>query len=179
MAFFPMFFELEGKRVLVVGAGRVGSRRIEALLRFDALVTVVSLSPSAEILKLAEDGSITLIQADYRVMRESSGAEMMRQAAGGLSPFFMVLAATGDLTVDELVRADACVMNAFVNVAGDRTKSGFYFPGIAKDGAVTAGVIADGMDHGLAKRATKQIEIFLRETFNRKNFNHRDGSGQT
>lgn len=178
MAFFPMFFELEGKNVLVVGAGKVGSRRIEVLLRFDALVTVVSLSPSAEVLKLAKEGRITLVQADYRMIRESSGAELRRQAEGGLSSFFMVLAATGDLAVDELVREDACAMNAFVNVAGDREKSDFYFPGIAKDGAVTAGVIADGIDHGLAKRATRQIENFLKETFNHKDFNHRDGSGQ-
>lgn len=159
MAFFPMFFDLEGLKILVVGAGRVGSRRIETLLSFGALITAVSLNPSRPILKLAEEEKIKLVHCDYRSFRETA-----KEKENG-SLYFMVIAATGDLSVDELVMKDAKEMNAFVNVAGDRELSDFYFPGIAKEGMVTAGIIGDGVDHKLAKQATKQVEAFLQKNY--------------
>lgn len=152
-----MFFDLLGLNVLVVGAGRVGSRRIETLIPFGAAITAVSLNPSRTILKLAEEEKIKLVHCDYRTFREAARED------GSL--FFMVIAATGDLSVDELVMKDAKEMNAFVNVAGDRKRSDFYFPGIAKEGKVTAGIIGDGVDHKLAKQATKQVEAFLQKTY--------------
>ena len=41
---FPLFVELEGKKALVVGAGRIGIRRIEALKSFGSRVTVIAPS---------------------------------------------------------------------------------------------------------------------------------------
>ena len=41
MSYFPMFVDLEGKHVLAVGAGTIGSRRILTLLKFGAQVTAV------------------------------------------------------------------------------------------------------------------------------------------
>ena len=42
VAYFPLFFELEEKWVLVVGAGSVASRRIRVLLEFGARVAAVA-----------------------------------------------------------------------------------------------------------------------------------------
>ena len=42
MAYFPLFFDLEEKWVLVVGAGSVASRRIRVLLEFGARVAAVA-----------------------------------------------------------------------------------------------------------------------------------------
>ena len=44
--YYPIFVELSGRRVLVVGGGTVAARKIEGLLEAGALVTVVS--PEAE-----------------------------------------------------------------------------------------------------------------------------------
>lgn len=158
MAFFPMFFDLEDQRVLVVGAGPVGSRRIETLLQFGALITVVALKPSEAVRKLAEEGQLQLFISDYNSYCEAEGEK-------GTS-FFMVVAATGVASVDEKIKRDAKAKNAFVNVAGDKEKSDFYFPGIAKEGFITAGIIAEGLDHKLAKQATKQVRAFLHKTYN-------------
>ena len=45
MPLFPMFVKLEGRSVLVVGAGSVGESKIDSLLATDATVTIVA--PSA------------------------------------------------------------------------------------------------------------------------------------
>ena len=47
--FFPIFLDLTGKRILVVGAGRIATRRIRTLLPFGAALTVVASEPSDEI----------------------------------------------------------------------------------------------------------------------------------
>ena len=40
MSFFPLFIELHGKEILVVGGGRIAGRRIEALLPFGCRIHV-------------------------------------------------------------------------------------------------------------------------------------------
>ena len=42
MAYFPLFVNLEGRRVLVVGGGKIAARRIRTLLEFGCEITVVA-----------------------------------------------------------------------------------------------------------------------------------------
>ena len=41
MRYFPMFVNLEGKRVVVVGGGKVASRKVEKLLPFEPRIRVI------------------------------------------------------------------------------------------------------------------------------------------
>ena len=154
MSFFPVFFEMQGRKILVVGAGSVASRRIRVLEEFGADITVVAEFTSREVEELAAGGRIRLIREDYRSYRERLEEE---------GPFFLVLTATGDEEADRLAEGDARKRKIFVNVAGDRNRSDFYFPGIARVRNVTAGITAEGTDHGLAKRMTGRVRECLRE----------------
>lgn len=154
MAFFPLFIEMKNRKILVAGAGRIASRRIRVLAEFDADVTVVAKEASQEVIVLAERGKIRFIQEDYRAYRNRLEEE---------GPFFMVLAATGEDETDRLAEADGRTRGAFVNVAGDRNRSDFYFPGIARVQNVTAGITAEGTDHALARRMTDKVRECLRE----------------
>lgn len=49
MAYFPIFIEIEKKKCLVVGGGKIALRKVETLLRYDAQVHVVSREICAEI----------------------------------------------------------------------------------------------------------------------------------
>lgn len=42
MAYFPLFVDLEGRQVLVVGGGKIAMRRVRTLLEFGCEITVVS-----------------------------------------------------------------------------------------------------------------------------------------
>lgn len=157
MSYFPLFIDLEKRKVLVAGAGAVGARRIAALSEFGADVVVVAEAAEARVERLAGEGHVKLFRgsyAEYRDLLWNQGEEE--------SPFFLVLAATGDPYVDEAVAQDGRSHGAFVNCAGDRSRSDFYFPGLAKEGAVTAGVIAGGIDHRLAKVMTERIREVLK-----------------
>ncbi|MEG2296366.1 MAG: NAD(P)-dependent oxidoreductase, partial [Clostridium sp.] len=105
MAFFPMFFDLEGKNILVVGAGIVGSRRIDVLIQMGALVTVVASSASESVIRWSKEGKIQLILSDYRKYRETQILQKVEKK-NSCEPLFMILAVTGDLEVDELAASD-------------------------------------------------------------------------
>ncbi|GAA4340398.1 hypothetical protein GCM10023178_53690 [Actinomadura luteofluorescens] len=57
---------LGGRRVLVVGGGRVAQRRVPALLDAGAEVVLVSPSVTATLERLAERGRITWHRRGYR-----------------------------------------------------------------------------------------------------------------
>lgn len=154
MAYFPLFMDLTGKRVLVVGAGTVASRRIRVLADFGANVTVTAPEVSDEIAHMAEEGKIRLFYSDYQSRRKELLSE---------EPFYLVFAASGNEEADRLAESDGRQMGALVNVAGDRHRSDFYFPGIAREGTLTAGITAEGNDHAMARRAAEGLREFLKE----------------
>lgn len=156
MSYFPMFIEMSGRRVLVVGGGTVATRRIGVLLRFGASVTVVAQEVSDEVRKWFDLQKLDLLYGMYETYREALWGE--KQVS-----FFMVLAATGQEPVDRLVQADAARTHAWFNMASDKRESGFYFPAVAESGTLIAGLISGGTDPGLTRRAAEKIREALRE----------------
>ncbi len=65
MRYFPLFLDLVNKPVLVVGGGEVASRKVEALLKAGADVTIVSPSLVDFLDKLAQEQQVRWIQRFY------------------------------------------------------------------------------------------------------------------
>ena len=147
---FPLFVDLSGKKILVVGGGKIALRRIRTLLDFTETVTVVAPQLLPELLELESEGKLTVLRRAY-VSTDPEGAAL-------------VLAATGDEEVNGKVRADCKRLGIPVNDSSDRQRSDFYFPGIARKGGYVAGVTASGEDHAGAKKLTEAIRELL-ETF--------------
>lgn len=141
--FFPAFVDLSRRRALVVGGGRIAARRVNALVQFCPRVAVVAPAIHPDIAALAEAGRVEALRRAYRV-EDLDGADL-------------VLACTDDAALNAAI-ADECRARGIpVNDASDRTRCDFLFPGIARRGAVVAGVSAGGADHALARRATEAV----------------------
>ena len=140
--YFPLFIDLEGKKILVVGAGHIAERRILTLLSFGAKLTVIAPEATEKIKKLAEEGAI-------RWQEKCWDAETENELEGSL----LVLSATGDTSVNEAVCSACRKRNIPVNCADD--------PGIAEGGGVTAGITAGGTNHRLAREATEKVRELL------------------
>ena len=56
---FPLFLDLKGRRVLVVGGGKVAARKIEALLDAGAAVVVGAPQLEPALIRLSLQGRIT------------------------------------------------------------------------------------------------------------------------
>jgi precorrin-2 dehydrogenase / sirohydrochlorin ferrochelatase len=85
---YPVSLALEGRRVLVVGGGRIATRRVEELLETGARVEVVALAVSDEIARRADDGSVRVARRPFEAGDVVVAAERERcfvSAAGDSS----------------------------------------------------------------------------------------------
>ncbi|QNM05100.1 precorrin-2 dehydrogenase/sirohydrochlorin ferrochelatase family protein [Qiania dongpingensis] len=146
---FPMFVELEGKRVVVAGAGTIGTRRIRVLAEFGASVLVVAPEISDEVRSLWQAGKI---QCELRPVEKQD-----------MEPAYLVVAAADKREINHQVYEWCSEAGILVNVADKKEECSFYFPGIAKKGSLVAGICAGGENHRLARQAAEEIRELWKE----------------
>jgi precorrin-2 dehydrogenase/sirohydrochlorin ferrochelatase len=150
MAVFPVFMDLSGKKCVVIGGGKVASRKIATLIDFHAEIVVVSPALSGELQKLVQRGAITHIAQKY----------LETDLAGAL----LVVAATDDRTVNEQVYHDAVKSGALVNTADNPEHCTFIFPAVIKKGDLVIGISTSGKYPALSKRIRKEIGNLLTQS---------------
>jgi uroporphyrin-III C-methyltransferase/precorrin-2 dehydrogenase/sirohydrochlorin ferrochelatase len=135
--------DLAGRRVLVVGAGRLATRRTGDLLSAGALVTVVAPDVSAEI--------------------ESSGATVVRRsfAAADVAEAWLVLACTEDPAVNESGATAAEAQRIWCVRSDVADRSMAWLAAVTRVDDVTVAVSADA-DPVRARELRDAIEIRLR-----------------
>jgi len=144
---FPIFISLDGKRVLVVGGGKVAARRTRVLLDFGALITIVAPDIGPDMRKLL--GRIVWRQERYSGLEEN---------------YALVIAATNDRNVNRQVSEDVLKRGIPVSVADQKEESTFWFPAIIQSDGLIAGLISRSGDHGAVKRAAQKMRKSLEET---------------
>ena len=108
-ATYPVSLVLDGRRVLVVGGGKLASRRVADLLEAGARVEVVSPTVSLEIAAWAEEQKVIVALRPFE--------------AGDVSGAWLCVAATDDPAVNRAVVAAAEREHCFVSSAGDGSAS--------------------------------------------------------
>lgn len=186
--YFPMFFCLSGRKVLVVGAGNIGTRRVETLLSFGADVLAVAPEGSGRMEELVRDagwkrteeadagrkqteeadaGRKRTAERDAGEAADMSGGgrltwERRRFCAEDLDGVFFAVAAADDPAVNDQI-ADLCRSRGIlVNHAGDRSKCDFYFPAVAREGKLVVGISSSGQDHRLVRKTAAALREWLR-----------------
>ena len=142
--YFPLFMDISDKKIVVIGGGNIAARRVKVLSQFCRNLTVVAPRIHPDILTLEEKGQIRVIRREYE--RED------------IYDAWMVLATTDQHKLNEEIYSVAKCLGALVNVASNREKCDFHFPGIVKKDHFVVGINASGMDHKGAARLKKRIE---------------------
>lgn len=157
--YFPMFVNLEGKKIVVFGAGRIALRRIRTLQFFHAQILVeapdIPETVRAEMQALEGEGAIVYRKKDFEETDLDDGADM-------------VLAATGDRQLNERIYHLCKARNILVNNASDRHLCDFYFPAVAENGEIIAGITGNGTNHKKVAAAAAGIRTYL-EKLNEEN----------
>ena len=65
MVYYPINLNLNGKKVVVVGGGRIAERKITGLIEAMAVVTVISPKLTLELMEYARDGKMIWKEKDF------------------------------------------------------------------------------------------------------------------
>ena len=159
MKYFPLFADLSGRRVLVVGGGEVGERKVRLLVEAGAHVDLVApdLSPALAAAVAAVDprplpgaGRVTLRSASFDDAQ--------------LDEVVLAVAATDDRSVNARVAAAANSRGRLVNVVDDAELSGFIVPAIVDRSPLVIAVSTGGVAPVLARLVRERIESVLDES---------------
>ncbi|MFJ2033459.1 uroporphyrinogen-III C-methyltransferase [Streptosporangium sp. NPDC087985] len=130
MSPYLLGLRLSGRRVLVVGGGRVAQRRVPALLESGALVTVVSPSVTHALDDLIATGRVTWEARPYQV--------------GDVDGAWLVQACTDDRAVNTAVAAEAEAKRIWCVRADDRDASAAWTPASGRVDEISVAVTAGG-----------------------------------
>lgn len=150
MKLFPIFADLKGRRVLVVGGGSVAARKVMALQEAGAAVRVGAPELEAALAQQAADGGIDHV-------------------AGHFEPFWLddawlVVAATDDREVNAAVEAAANARRIFCNVVDVAELSSFQVPAIVDRSPLVLAISSSGVAPVLARRLRERLESLLDHT---------------
>lgn len=135
MRYLPIQLDIAGRRVLVIGGGRVASRKIKALRDCGALVTVVSPAFCSGVARLK---GITRVRRGYR-----------RSDLCGVA---LAVSAAGPAEVNRRAYRDALAAGLPINVVDQPELCTFIMPAILRRGDLTITVSTGGGSPALAKR---------------------------
>lgn len=135
--YFPLFVNLNHKKVVVYGAGRIAIRRIRGILRFGAEVTVIAPQVRKELWELLPDyeKQLSIEQRAYQY------GEIQKQDV------YLVLAATDDRQVNQMISTECSQKDVMVNNASDSSQCDFYFPALVEREGLVMGVTSINGDH--------------------------------
>ncbi|WP_042505663.1 precorrin-2 dehydrogenase/sirohydrochlorin ferrochelatase family protein, partial [Xanthomonas vasicola] len=141
---FPLFANLQGRAVLVIGGGEVATRKVLALLKAEAHIRLYAHALSPELAVLMQAGRF-------------------EQLGGAFDPawiddVWLVVAATDDTDLNQRVAAAAGLRNRLVNVVDDAELSTYQVPAIVDRDPLIIAISSAGAAPMLARRLRERLE---------------------
>ncbi|NIY84760.1 precorrin-2 dehydrogenase/sirohydrochlorin ferrochelatase family protein [Vibrio hepatarius] len=148
MQYFPLFLNLKGKPVLVVGGGEVACRKVDTLVRAGAMVTIVSPQ--------IEDYLRTLVDSQECIWIQNFYSKELLDAK-----FVQVWATTDNPELNHQVHRDAKQLGILVNVVDDLPYCDFITPSIINRGRIQLAISSGGASPVLVRNIREKLEASL------------------
>lgn len=145
MHFLPININIEGKRILIVGGGRVGLHKATILSRFTDDATVIS----PEFRDGFEKLPFTLITKNYE--------------ASDLDGAFMVYVCTENEALNRQIKKDAEERHVLASVCDNPSLCDFTSPAIFREDNITVAVASDAKDVHRSMRIRDAIRDNFKE----------------
>ena len=151
--YFPMFFDISQKRILVVGGGTIATRRIKTLLKFTDHLTVIAPDFSEELQQLKENKEFNGLVFLHQPFTEET--EKM------LDQMDLVFTATDCTELNQRIVALCHEKHVLVNTADDKNACDFFFPSVIEKEGIVIGMNSGGENPGKVKRLREALEQML------------------
>ncbi|EHO77423.1 bifunctional precorrin-2 dehydrogenase/sirohydrochlorin ferrochelatase [Fusobacterium ulcerans] len=126
--FFPVFLNMQNKKVLIIGAGKIAFRKAETLLSYGAKIKVIAKDIKEE--KFKELENIELSLEDFK-------EDMLENV-------FMVIAATDDFTFNKYIFNLCDKKNILTNNITSKTEMNCRFSSIYENDEYQIAISAKG-----------------------------------
>ena len=154
MQALPIFINITDRLCVVVGGGDVAVRKVGALLKANATVTLISPEICHELQVLVDAQKIHYSATRYRAADQLQGA-------------CLVIAATDDHDVNTAVSNDAKALNIPVNVVDSPSLCTFTMASIVERSPIVIAISSEGNAPVLARYIRTKIETMLPEGYGR------------
>ena len=145
--FFPIYLNLTGKRVIVIGGGEVAERKVASLSGTGAAITVISPDLTPELFSLSKSNAIAWQERSY--------------VRGDCSNAALVLSATNDPAISRAVWEEAMETGVLVNTADQPSLCDFIMPAVVRRGELAVAISTGGASPALAATLREKLsEMF-------------------
>lgn len=143
-SYYPIFLNVTGRRCVVIGGGQVALRKVKALLEHKADIKVISPDLCSELVELAGEEKITVVQRHYR--------------RSDLRGALLAIAATDNNDINSKVATDSRETGVPVNIVDNAAESDFILPSYLRRGGITIAISTSGMSPALAQKIRVRLE---------------------
>lgn len=148
--FFPVGIDLQGKNILVVGAGKIAWRKVKTLLNYGCRIRVITQEVKEQnFLKLAEENKI-------EIQENTTFSEQ------DLNDIFLVVAATSDEKINRDIARICMEKNILVNNISSKEEMNLRFQSIYETEHFQISISANG-NPKKAKELREQIQKFFEQ----------------
>ncbi|MDC0602188.1 siroheme synthase CysG [Aliiglaciecola sp.] len=147
MRYFPIFIDSKELDFLVVGAGEVAARKVELLAKSEGNITVVAPWACNTVLKMAEEGLITLINRPF----ESTDIDDRD----------LIFVATDNGELNASIHAMATKQKILVNVVDNTPLCKFITPSIVDRSPVVIAMSSGGVAPVLLRYLRQKLESWI------------------
>ena len=151
MRYYPVFLDIAGKPVVVMGGGNIAHQKVVGLLKAGAEVTVISPELNPEMAALSAEGRFRHIVRDYE--------------PGDIEGYVLAFVATDDRSVNATVAAEGKERRVWVNAVDDPPYCDFIMPGIAQQGDLIVAISTSGRSPAMARKMREELEEFLTQDY--------------
>ncbi|MDD5008637.1 MAG: bifunctional precorrin-2 dehydrogenase/sirohydrochlorin ferrochelatase [Syntrophorhabdaceae bacterium] len=150
-SYYPLFLDVAQKPCIVLGGGKVAERKVKMLLKFDAMVKLISPDVTNALRLLAQKGKINIVRRGYRTT--------------DLRNVSLIFAATDNEKMNNKIRDDARRRNIPVNVVDNPDLCDFIVPSIIKKGPLVIAISTSGVLPLLSKKLRKEIDSIVTKDY--------------
>ena len=145
--YYPVFFDLRDRPVLVIGGGRTALEKVQGLLAAEAAVTVVAPTLDQTLRAMSDEGRINYVEREYQL--------------GDMRDMTVVMAARDDSSGNEALLEDARALGIPLNAADDPEHCDFILPAVVRQPPLTLAISTGGGSPAVARRLREELSEFL------------------